>query len=117
MVACKSCTWTLSITALNPNSSVCEWPPPSDNNKILNKERGVRCDSGGYVFDKDAEVKLQRALQARHAAKGEHFGNGRMVRNLYEATLRCHANRVAAIPKMTRELLITITGALVYCAR
>ena len=40
--------------------------------------------------------------------KDEHFGNGRLVRNAFENTIRRLANRIVGISPLTRELLTTV---------
>jgi AAA+ superfamily predicted ATPase len=40
--------------------------------------------------------------------RDEHFGNGRLVRNLFEAAIGKLANRIAGIVPLTRELLTTL---------
>ena len=40
-------------------------------------------------------------------AKDEHFGNGRMVRNIFEKAIRNLADRVVNIAELTPELLTT----------
>ena len=42
------------------------------------------------------------------AEQDEHFGNGRLVRNAFENTIRRLANRIVAISPLTRELLTTV---------
>ncbi len=39
--------------------------------------------------------------------RDEHFGNGRLVRNLFENAIRQLANRIVAVAPLTRELLTT----------
>ena len=38
------------------------------------------------------------------------FGNARGVRNLFERTVAAQANRLAALPDVTREMLMTLTA-------
>jgi hypothetical protein len=40
--------------------------------------------------------------------RDEHFGNGRLVRNLFEAAIGKLANRIASLMPLTRELLTTL---------
>jgi hypothetical protein len=42
-----------------------------------------------------------------HKRRDEHFGNGRLVRNVFEQSIRRLANRVASIAPLTKELLTT----------
>jgi TPR repeat protein len=49
----------------------------------------------GLKLSGDAQTKVQLVCQALHDAKGEVFGNGRTVRNLFEQTIKNVAARVA----------------------
>ena len=40
-------------------------------------------------------------------SKDEHFGNGRLVRNIFEKAIRNLADRVVNVPELTPELLTT----------
>jgi hypothetical protein len=56
--------------------------------------------------------------RARFAAepRGRGFGNGRLARNLFEATVSAHASRVVAITDPTDDQLRALTGADVSAA-
>ena len=58
-------------------------------------------------FDVPLEVRrrLLWGFHWVHANRDEHFGNGRLVRNLFESAIRQLANRIAGIAPVTRELL------------
>ena len=43
----------------------------------------------------------------RDRSKDEHFGNGRLVRNVFEKAIRNLADRVVNVPELTPELLTT----------
>jgi hypothetical protein len=40
--------------------------------------------------------------------RGEHFGNARLVRNLFEHVLQEQANRLSPVAEPTRDQLLTI---------
>lgn len=42
------------------------------------------------------------------ASKDKNFGNARFVRNIFEKTLECQANRLAAIGNLTTDKLSII---------
>ena len=65
--------------------------------------RGAEYDANGNAL-KSAE----EALVHLWANKGEHFGNARAVRNLFEQVRQSHANRLSAFTEPTREQLRTI---------
>jgi len=51
---------------------------------------------------------MREKLVRLHAMRNEHFGNGRVVRNLFEKTIRKMASRIAPITPVTHELLTHI---------
>ena len=59
-----------------------------------------------YVLDDDALAAVRVRIDAIERSKG--FGNGRLVRNLFEATLGAQASRVVGIKDITDEQLSTI---------
>lgn len=62
----------------------------------------------GMTITDGALGKLRVYLKARYDARDEHFGNGRMVRNLFERALETQADRLASYPDLTQELLSSI---------
>lgn len=62
----------------------------------------------GMQLTAGAQGKLRVYLKARYDARDRHFGNGRMVRNLFELALENQANRLASYPELTQELLASI---------
>lgn len=58
-------------------------------------------------YDLPPEVMVQalRGFHWLHARRDEHFGNGRVVRNVFEATVRRMASRIAGITPVTHRLL------------
>jgi hypothetical protein len=57
---------------------------------------------------------VRKRLDAIERGKG--FGNGRVVRNLFEATLGAQASRVVKIEDVTNEQLCELTAADVEAA-
>lgn len=55
-----------------------------------------------------ARGKLRVVLQVAYQGRGRTFGNGRLVRNLFEKILERQANRLAALPALTQDLLVTL---------
>ena len=66
------------------------------------------CRKNHYTFGEDAEAKLQRILTDAVASRDEHFGNSRLVRNLFEAAIRRLANRIVNIAPLTHEVLTAL---------
>jgi nucleotide-binding universal stress UspA family protein len=64
----------------------------------------------GYTATDGVMDAVRRKLMEAYATRTDTFGNGRLVRNLFERTLTAQANRLASA-KPTREQLCTITQA------
>ncbi len=67
------------------------------------------CETNHYEVPATARAKLLLGFQWLYQYRDEHFGNGRLVRNTFENSVRQLANRVAAIAPVTRELLTVLT--------
>jgi SpoVK/Ycf46/Vps4 family AAA+-type ATPase len=61
-----------------------------------------------YRATEEAHAAFEPAMCRLHENRGEHFGNGRLVRNLFEHVQQEHANRLASIFEPTRDELLTI---------
>jgi len=71
-------------------------------------------DRAGYRFTSDGSAALARVLEAMPRGRG--FGNGRAVRNLFEAALATHAQRVVQLPAPSDEDLTDLNEADVAAA-
>ena len=60
-----------------------------------------------YILSPAIRAALSDILADRIATKDEHFGNGRLVRNLFESAMRRLADRVVNEKELTPELLTT----------
>ncbi len=60
-----------------------------------------------YIFDDDAKTQLAELLEEVPRDRG--FGNGRLVRNVFEAAVARHASRVVSMEEPSAELLQTLT--------
>ena len=63
-----------------------------------------------YILSDEAKQELTRVCQAMYDNRGSGFGNGRDVRNLFNAVLTCLAWRLSKTPAASSEDLRTITG-------
>ena len=63
------------------------------------------CDANHYRIPADVRHRLLLGLSWLYQQRDERFGNGRLVRNLFEDAIRRLANRVADISPVTRQLL------------
>ena len=61
-----------------------------------------------YVMTPETTTLLREILADAVAHKDQRFGNARFVRNLFESTIRCQADRLAALPQVTSSVLTTI---------
>ena len=61
-----------------------------------------------YVVPPEVRALLHDHLARELATRDEHFGNGRVARNIFETAMRSLANRVVDIPDLTPELLTTL---------
>jgi hypothetical protein len=69
---------------------------------------GGMCETNHYVVTSDAQARLLLGFQWLYENRDEHFGNGRLVRNVFENAIRRLANRIAGISPLTKEVLTTI---------
>lgn len=72
------------------------------------------CKANHYTADAAALAEVRARVDAIERGKG--FGNGRVVRNLFEATLSTQASRVIAILDVTNDQLCTLTAEDVKAA-
>jgi hypothetical protein len=69
------------------------------------------CDKNHYQLPGAARGKLLLGLGWLYDHRDEHFGNGRLVRNVFEQAIRRLANRIAGIVPVTKELLTLLDAA------
>ena len=67
--------------------------------------------NGGYRLRDDAGERAAEAFTAAYATRGPSFGNGRLVRNLFEKAQEGHANRVGEMITPSERDLDTIIAA------
>lgn len=68
------------------------------------------CESNQYQLNSKAKTILLNKLQHLYENRDKNFGNGRLVRNLFEKTLEKQATRLAKFPEVNKEMLVTITA-------
>ncbi len=76
----------------------------------------MQCKKGCYQLDAHASDAVKAFIQAENV-NGVTFGNARGVRNIFEKVLTAQNNRLALLPEVTKDDLMTITEADVYDAR
>jgi predicted Zn finger-like uncharacterized protein len=66
------------------------------------------CARDHYVLPGRTRARLLLGFHWLLEHRDEHFGNGRLARNVFERSLRRLANRLANVTPLTRELLTTL---------
>ncbi|HRS19117.1 MAG TPA: AAA family ATPase [Bacteroidales bacterium] len=69
----------------------------------------VFCSKHGININKDAHNLLADFFSLAWQNKTKNFGNGRFVRNVYESLLQIQSNRIAILPEITENDLLTFT--------
>jgi SpoVK/Ycf46/Vps4 family AAA+-type ATPase len=69
-----------------------------------------------FEISSEALAEVEAVLEQVWSVRDEHFGNGRMVRNLFERLQQEQANRLESNPQPSREDLLTIDIADVRAA-
>jgi SpoVK/Ycf46/Vps4 family AAA+-type ATPase len=69
---------------------------------------GTMCARDRYKLPASTRAKLLLGFRYLLDHRDEQFGNGRLVRNVFERSVRRLANRLATIHPLTRELLTTL---------
>ncbi len=68
------------------------------------------CESNHYQLNSEAKTVLLNKLQDLYDNRDKNFGNGRLVRNLFEKTLEKQATRLAKIPDINKDMLVSIVA-------
>jgi len=72
------------------------------------------CEKNHYTVDDDAVAAVRTRLDAIERGKG--FGNGRVVRNLFEASIGAQASRIVKMKDVTNEQLAELQAADILAA-
>ena len=72
---------------------------------------GCLCEHNHYKLEHAARIRLLLGFKCLYDRRDNHFGNGRLVRNTFESSIRCLANRIAGVTPLTEELLTTLQAA------
>lgn len=68
------------------------------------------CHSNHYRIDWDAKQALSNKFINLYQSRDKNFGNGRLVRNLFEKTIEKQSTRLATLTNIDKNALITITS-------
>ena len=63
------------------------------------------CEKNNYTLPAETRARLILGFAYLRGQRDEHFGNGRLARNIFEQAIRRLASRVADIVPLTKELL------------
>ena len=69
----------------------------------------IFCKNTALELTDAGEKKLFAMLKNLYAKKDRSFGNGRLVRNIFEKAVENQANRIVSITPLTDKLLSTIS--------
>lgn len=69
------------------------------------------CKQNHYRLTGPAKQKLLDAFRLAIVQKDQHFGNGRLARNVFEKAIRRQASRLMNVAPITRRLLATLEPA------
>jgi ATPase family protein associated with various cellular activities (AAA)/AAA lid domain-containing protein len=64
--------------------------------------------NAGLHLSSTGEVRLRTVFNSLYEKRDETFGNGRLARNLFEATMSKQANRIVSLPSVNDAVLSTI---------
>ena len=83
------------------------FPFPDYSAGELSRIFSMLAEKNHYSVCDSVQQKLEAILDSAVTSKDEHFGNGRLVRNVFEKAIRNLADRVVNVPELTPELLTT----------
>ena len=83
------------------------FPFPDYSAGELSRIFSMLAEKNHYSVCDSVQQKLEAILDSAVTSKDEHFGNGRLVRNIFEKAIRNLADRVVNVPELTPELLTT----------
>ena len=68
------------------------------------------CEVNQYKIKPQAQNRLLEKLQELYANRNCNFGNGRLVRNIFEKTIERQATRLAKIKNLSKDMMIEIVS-------
>lgn len=80
---------------------------PADMGRIFES----MCRQNDYQLPAAARHRLLLGLDHLYQQRDRHFGNGRLVRNAFEDSVRKLADRVAGVVELSEELLTVLTAS------
>ena len=72
------------------------------------------CNQNEYEMPSDARHRLLMGFHYLYGERDRHFGNGRLVRNVFEDSVRRLADRIADVNQLTESLLTTLIAGDIH---
>lgn len=69
----------------------------------------LQCVKNGYSLTENAKSKVEELLLSEKQTNGYNFGNGRVVRNIFEAAILNQNDRISQIESLTDGELMELT--------
>lgn len=66
------------------------------------------CMANYYILEESLEEKVRGIFNREIEEKDKNFANGRLARNIYDSMVTNHANRVAKLEVVNKEILMTL---------
>lgn len=66
---------------------------------------GQMCEFNQYTLRQLVQAKVLVGFDWLYRNRNDKFGNGRMVRNVFERAIRKLSNRIVGVPQLTRDML------------
>jgi len=67
------------------------------------------CEKNHFELDKEAKKVLFEKFTNLYASRDRSFGNGRLVRNIFEKSVERQANRLTKISRVSKEMMMKIS--------
>jgi len=78
------------------------------NGEQLKRIFDLQCEKNGYELDDEAQQYATELFNDLYESRGENFGNGRDVRNIFEKMVVEQANRLSEMESPSKEDLTTV---------
>ncbi len=78
-------------------------------NELLSIFEGI-CRQNHFDLNEKAKIVLSEKFTKLYANRDKSFGNGRLVRNIFEETIDRQANRLAKLSRISKEMMMEISS-------
>ncbi len=80
----------------------------SQINQSNTPQQNLLSSNSEYTISTNAKSHLTGVFEQLYENKTKDFGNGRLVRNIFEKSIEIQSNRIALADTLTKEILSTI---------